>query len=849
VIATACLTEDQLLALAVGANALGDATGAEAHLASCATCSALLASAVRRPPARAWNELAGQLLGPYRLDAQIGAGGMGAVYRAWDPRLGRAIAIKVLHGGGSIAAEARAAAAIDHRAIVAIHDVGEADGLAYVAMELAVGESLRRVLARGGLGVARARALTAELVDALVAAHARGVVHRDLKPENVVLARDGLRVLDFGLAARAGESSAGGGTAGYMAPEQARGEPGDARSDLFAVGAIAFELVTGSRAFPGASHGERLAATLRDEPATAALGELAPIVERCLAKEPAERFQTAADLAWVLRAASAPAAPRRLTRRALLGAGAAAVVAAAAGYFVGRRRPAGAPVFASRPLTHRTGRVYTARFTHDGTRVLYGASWGAEPVAIRQTELSTGETTALELPSADVLAVSPRGDVAANVGLRYVDHQSAQGTLTLVAPTGGTSRPIANDIQDADFVPGGDAIAVVRATDAGYRIESPIGTALATEPWATHVRVSPDATQLAYLRHPHSNDDAGELVVVDLATRASRVLSTGWASLAGLVWDPSGRALWFTASRRDLANRLHRISLAGEVVPILGPTADRLRIHDVATDGRVLVTVDNWRMRAVAGERDVSLSEISYVSDLSADGSQLVIGELGDVEGGTGAYLVRYAGGPPLRLGAGFPLAISPSGERIAANVDVADHLVVYSTRTGESPAIATPGLVTAARWIDERTLIALFDHALWRLAIGAPPIQIAASARAFVLDPARTRCAYVDRAHALHVIDLVGGASRKVPLVLSHEEPCGWLAEPDAIVVRSTTTPLVLDRIDAATGARAHHRDVQPPLVGLKAVDTFVLHADGVRAAYSYGQELSQLVVLTPQV
>ena len=848
--ASECLGEDDLLALAAGT--LGDAPEAEGHLATCATCSTLLAAAIRRAPTRAWNELAGQMLGPYRIDAQIGAGGMGAVYRAWDPRLGRAIAVKVLHDAGAVAAEARAAAAIDHRAIVAIHDVGEADGIPYVAMELALGEPLRGMLARGGVGIARTRELIGELVDALAAAHARGVVHRDLKPENLIVTRDGLRVLDFGLAEMAGAvPGTVGGTAGYLAPEQARGEPADARSDLFAVGAIAYELATGKRAFPGATNAERLAATLREMPPVDALGELAPIAARCLAKDPRDRFQTAADLAWALRTTTPPRA-RGTSRRAILAGGAAAIAAGIAGYLFGHRGKRGGMPFALRTLTHRTGRVFTARFSRDGSRVIYGAAWASEPVKIHQTELANGETMTFALPSADVLAISPLDEVAASVGLRFVDHQSARGQLTLVQPmTGGVSRMLADDIQDADFVPNQhDVLAVVRANPSGgFRIEVPIGLVLVEEPgWITHVRVSPDGARLAYLRHPHTDDDSGELMLADLMTRTTRVLADGWVSIAGLAWSPDGASIWFTASKEDLANRLHRVTLTGDVTPVEGPTADRLRIHDVASDRRALVTLDSWRSRAMVGDRDVSLSEISNVSDLSSDGSQVVIGELGDLEGGAGTYLVPYSGGPSLRLGAGFPVAISPSGERIAANTNASDHLVVYSTKSGEAPTIATPGFVFAGRWLDERVLIGVFDRKLWRLAADAKPVEIAETLGSFALDPARARCAFIDRAHALHILELATGARRTVPIQLGREEVCGWIAEPDAIVIRSTTTPLVLDRVDPTTGARTRHLEVQPPLLGLKAVDTFVLHADGKRFAYSYGQELSQLVVLTPQ-
>ena len=862
---TSCLSEDELLALADGA--LADAPDAEAHLATCATCSALLAGLVQSGVPRAWNELAGTMLGPYRIDAQIGAGGMGAVYRAWDPRLGRAIAVKVLHAGGDrLPAEARAAAAIDHRAIVGIHDVGVAEGIHYVAMELVDGESLRSVLGRGRLGVARARELFLELVDALAAAHARGVVHRDLKPENLVLAKTGLRILDFGLATvehggshGATEPGAIHGTAGYMAPEQARGDASDARIDLFAAGAIAYEIATGKRAFPGASNDERLSATLSNTPATDELGELGPILARCLAKEPVERFQSAADLAWALRGLVArPAGSARPSRRMVLAAGASTIAAAALGVVLGRRGRRIADVPEIRTLTHRPGRVFTARFTSGGDHVVYGAQWNTDPIAIYEIVLASSETNLLELPSADLLAVSRKNELAASVGHAYVDHQSSRGTLTVVSLAGGAPRPLADDVEAADFLPEpttdrtqwtpGGTLAAIRATPSGFRVELPLGTTLVNEPanWITHLRVSPDGRYAAYLRHPHTNHDGGELVVADIAAKTTRTLSSDWLSIPGLAWDPDGESLWFSGWRESLPNQIHRITLDGELAAVPEPTAERIRLHDVAADRRLLATIDSWRLRAMAGDQQRGLSQSSYVSDLSADGRQIVICEQGEP---AGAYLVPYDGGRALRLGPGNPLGISPSGERIAARVDDDTHLMVYSTRSGESLPIRTPGSVRRhGRWIDERSLLGVHGDKLWRLSLDAEPVALVDTAGSFELDPARRRCAYLDRDRTVCVLELASGRSTTLPIKLVRAELCGWLAEPDAIAVRSTTTPIVVDRIDPSTGTRTHHRTIRPPPLGLKAVDTFVLHADGERFAYSYGEELSQLVVIGGQ-
>ena len=868
---TACPSEDDLLALG-RAGSLADSPAIEAHLADCATCSALLATVVG--DVAAWNALAGTTLGPYRLDAQIGAGGMGAVYRAVDTRLGRTLAIKVLQGDASKhAIEARAAAAIDHPAIVGIHDVGTAHGTTYVAMELVEGESLRSLIGRGA-APARAREIAIELADALAAAHARGVIHRDLKPENLIVAKDGrLRVLDFGLAkildADPLDATVPGtvqGTAGYMAPEQARGEAADARADLFALGAIVYEVATGTRAFPGATHADRLTAVLRDNPPSLG-GAFGEIVARCLAKEPAARFGAAADLAWTLRR-EAPASPRPSRRGVLIGTGAAAC-AAVGGVLVGRRRaPAASIVTAiARPatfeqLTYKTGRVYTARFTPDGHRLAFGAAWDADPVRGFIADLATRTTSSLEI-AGDVTAISARGELATCLERRFTEHQSATGTLAVRPLVGsGAPRVIADNVQDADFTRDG-VLAIARRTAGGFAIELPAGQPLVESAgWITDPRVSPDGTRLAYLDHPHVNDDAGELVVLELATKQRRVLATGWQSIAGVAWDPDGESVWFTASRDTALNVVHAVRLDGTLRTI-AQTTGRLRLHDITADRRVAVTVDAWRLRSIIGtlelrnerslpnsmvnERDVSLSEVSFVTDISTDGTQLAVAELGSAEIANGAYLVPVAGGSPLKLGPGFPLAISPSGQRVATNVTTGDatRLVVYSTINGDVPTIAAPGHVLGARWLDEHSLVAAIKGRLWRLALDAAPVELCAGARRLVLDRARKRCAFVDRAGAVHVVDIATGTDRVIAQA-PRRFVCGWLAAPDVLVTCTLTTPLELVRVDPETGATAPHATLAPPALGLKGVDSVVLHADGLFAAYSYGQELSQLFVMT---
>ncbi|HZI66739.1 MAG TPA: serine/threonine-protein kinase, partial [Thermoanaerobaculia bacterium] len=280
---------------------------------------------------------AGSRLGPYEIVAPIGAGGMGEVYRAKDPRLGRDVAIKVLPASVSqdhdrlrrFEQEARAAGLLNHPNITAVYDIGSADGAPYVVTELLEGETLRSRLSTGPLPVRKALDYAIQIGRGLAAAHEKGIVHRDLKPENLFLTKDGrVKILDFGLAKlKPSESeerqqtnlptgSIGTepgvvlGTMGYMSPEQVRGKPADHRSDIFAFGAILWEMLAGRRAFHGDTAADTMTAILTKEPPelsgtnAAVHPGLDRIVRHCLEKNPEERFHSAHDLAFDLEALS-----------------------------------------------------------------------------------------------------------------------------------------------------------------------------------------------------------------------------------------------------------------------------------------------------------------------------------------------------------------------------------------------------------------------------------------------------------------------------------------------------------------------------------------------------------------
>jgi eukaryotic-like serine/threonine-protein kinase len=324
--------------------------------------------AAARALAREQSEtLVARTVGPYRIDSLIGSGGMGQVYRGWDTRLQRAVALKFLSKEymndpaalERFQLEARAASALSHPNICVVHDVGDLDERPFIAMEYLQGQTIRASLAGGALPRSTALAYAVQVIQGLAAAHAKGVVHRDLKPENLWITDEGrVKILDFGLA-KVDEPIGGSepgtsclatepgrmmGTVGYMSPEQVRGQPVDHRTDLFAFGAILHEMLAGQRPFHATTAADTISAILNQDPADLADPEINNLVRRCLEKDVARRFQSADEIARALDqlvdgAPSVAESHSRFaypdvsvtpSRRRLLRAGAATVVAASA---------------------------------------------------------------------------------------------------------------------------------------------------------------------------------------------------------------------------------------------------------------------------------------------------------------------------------------------------------------------------------------------------------------------------------------------------------------------------------------------------------------------------------------
>ncbi|MBC8646939.1 MAG: serine/threonine-protein kinase, partial [Thermoanaerobaculia bacterium] len=664
----------------------------------------------------------GTRLGPYELVAPIGAGGMGEVYRARDPRLGRDVAIKVLTSSFAVDAdrlrrfeqEARAAGILNHPNLTAVYDIGSADGAPYVVSELLEGETLRSRLGAGPVPVRKALDYAVQLARGLAAAHEKQIVHRDLKPENIFLTRDGrVKILDFGLAKLKETGSSDGehtalptatrgtepgvvmGTMGYMSPEQVRGLPADHRSDIFSFGAILHEMLSGQRAFRGDTAADTITAILTKEPPDLSQtnNEVHPglerIVRHCMEKNREERFDSARDLAFDLEAlsglstpsavaqsAAAPARRRRLFLPVLVGAG---LLAALAGGLLLGRKMGRIPPPQFNQLTFRRGEIVSARFAPDGQTILYAAAWDGKPIEVFQNRRERPESRPFGLIGSDVLAISRSGEVAISLNRRIAGAFTRTGMLAQMGMAGGGApREILDDVQSADWGPDNSSLAVVRDVEGRNRLEFPIGTKLyETGGWISSPRISPKGDQVAFLDHPTVGDDGGTVTVVDRAGKV-KVISELFATAQGLAWRPAGDEIVFTAAPYGINRGVYATNLSGRQ-RLISRVTGNLTLQDISRDGLILVSHDVLRSGAIGlapgdeKERDLSWLDWSNVSDLSADGQTVLFTESGEGGGaGYSVYIRKIDGSPAVRLGEGNGQSFSSDGKWVLAIVRTA---------------------------------------------------------------------------------------------------------------------------------------------------------------------------------
>ena len=533
---------------------------------------------------------AGTRLDSYEIVAPLGAGGMGEVYRARDTTLKRDVAIKVLPEYWSrdperlhrFEVEAQSAAALNHPNIISIFHVGQYDGSPYIVTELLHGETLREHLRHGPMRLREAIDVGGDIARGLAAAHDAGIVHRDLKPENIFLTKDGrVKILDFGLAKLQPSKAASAdgptasyqpqtspghvlGTVGYMSPEQVRGQAADARSDIFAAGAVLYEMLTGKPAFQKATSAETMTAILNEDPP--AVSQLSPnlppglqrTVNRCLSKNPEQRIQHATDLAFALEALTdssitgmGAAKEQTWAKRWIWTAAGVAAIAIAAATFLWWRVPPTVPVVESAVQLTDDGEPKSSPLLTDGTRIYFRE--GTPGVwKIAQVSVAGGETSAISTRLAD-----PRVDGIAPDGsslLVFDGEPSLSQLWRIPLPTGEPQRLGKIEGGEANSFPDGRVVFTQGATLYVAEKDGSNIRKLLTAPGSVFCpNVSPDGKHIVLLTSSASEERT--MFLAEAATDGSGfheiMRGTKHDPVRCACWTPDGKYL-FTRIREDI---------------------------------------------------------------------------------------------------------------------------------------------------------------------------------------------------------------------------------------------------------------------------------------------------------
>ena len=725
--------------------------------------------------AEMFSDRVGETIDKYEILSQLGSGAMGVVYLAQDAKLGRKTALKLLPSQFTndkdrlrrFQQEARAASALNHPNILTVYEVEQRDGLHYIATEFVDGVTLRQHMHARQMNLDKVLNIAIQVASALQAAHAAGIAHRDIKPENIMIRSDGyIKVLDFGLAKlteselsqAAAETNPGivMGTPRYMSPEQARGLDVDLRTDIFSLGTVIYELVTGKLPFEGETTSDVIAALIKDEPEPMRTTvpdlpvEFEEVVSKALVKDRGLRFQTIAEFLAALqglkdkiksgalvhsnddslnahtistRTATDPQAKQQ-TERMSLSKGWTLTIALGLIVVVGvvtvlsfRRRSQSVKnspsvkekiEATSRQLTNRDGFISAARFVPDGKRLVYSAGFDGKPLELFYNDGETAEARPAGIESASLKSVSRSGKMAVLVNFELNWSDGYNGTLRILPADGGQpDTPDIGGVDDAAFAPDGSFAVLGRSLNGEQQLEYPAGTVLyKSTGWMSYPRFSPKGDKIAFFEHP-LGDYSGSLAVFDLASKQTTYLLTDWQALKGLAWNPKTNDIWFGGSKENKTARINSVSLSGQVQEkVYWLPTQNSRVEDISDDGRILINrgiSNHTTVIMLSGKslpKDVDTRGAwSTSADISVDGKTLLFYQWGyessDGSDVSGVYLQRLDGSGPVKVGPGKALALSPDGKWALAlqPSKPQPQLILLSTSLGQPKTLSNAGM------------------------------------------------------------------------------------------------------------------------------------------------------------
>jgi eukaryotic-like serine/threonine-protein kinase len=744
----------------------------KALLVSCEEDDSFFEGSVSALAAEMFADRVGETIGPYEVLSQLGSGAMGVVYLAQDVRLGRKIALKLLPSQFTndkdrlrrFQQEARAASALNHPNILTVHEVEQRDGLHYIATEFVDGVTLRQHMHARRMGLDEVLNIATQVAGALQAAHAAGIAHRDIKPENIMIRSDGyIKVLDFGLAKltenelspAAAETNPGVvmGTPRYMSPEQARGLDVDLRTDIFSLGTVIYELVTGKLPFEGETTSDVIASLIKDEPEPMRTTvpdlpvEFEQVVSKALVKDRGLRYQTVGEFSSALqglkdriklgalvhtnddslnaqtiktRTATDPQAKQKTERLSLskgwtltIALGLVVVIGVVTVLSFRRRSPSvkDSPSVKEKieetsiQLTNRDGFISAARFAPDGKRVIYSAGFDGKPLELFYNNGEDAESRSARIESASLKSVSRSGKIAVLVNFELNWSDGYNGTLQILPAGGGQPERTIEGVDDAAFAPDGNTFAILRSGFGGQQLEYPPNTVLyKSTGWMSYPRFSPKGDKIAFFEHP-LGDFSGSIAVFDLASKKRTYILTDWQALKGLAWNPKTGDIWFGGSKESKTVKINAVSLSGQWRQIYAVGGQNARVEDISEDGRILINqgTNHTTMVMVHDKSSAETLNLrgawSTSADISADGKTVLFYQWGyessDGSDVSGVYLQRLESPEEVKLGPGRALALSPDGNWALAlqPTKPLPQLILLPTSLGQPKPLSNPGI------------------------------------------------------------------------------------------------------------------------------------------------------------